>query len=169
MDVMEAILTRRSIRKYTQEPVPETTVKELLEAAMNAPSAGNKQPWQFVLITDRSILDGISLLNTNWQMLRQAPLVVTVCGDLRLEKREGVCIQDCAAATQNLLVAAHAKGLGAVWLGIYPGKEWGTFLKNMIGLPDAVIPLSLIPIGYPMERKSPAKRYDESRVHYDQW
>ena len=169
MDAMEAILSRRSIRKYTAEPVPEPQIKELLEAAMSAPSAANQQDWQFVVINERQILDEVPKLHPYSQMLREAPLAILVCGDEHLETNKGYWIQDCSAATQNLLIAAHAIGLGAVWLGIYPREDRVAALRELLGIPEHVIPLSLISIGYPAEQKPRADRFDASRVHYNRW
>ena len=118
MDAMDAILSRRSIRSYTSQPVPEDVVKELLEAGMSAPSAGNEQPWHFVVLTDRKILDEIPTFHPYSHMLGGAPLAILVCGDLNLQRYEGYWVQDCSAATQNILIAIQAKGLGAAKVGI---------------------------------------------------
>ena len=156
METLDAILTRRSIRRYTQEPVPETVIAEILRAAMSAPSAGNQQPWQFVVIADRRLRHEIPTFHPYAQMLREAPVAIVVCGDLRLESYRGYWIQDCSAATQNLLLAAHAKGLGAVWVGIYPKEDRVARLQQLLGLPAEVIPLAVVPIGHPAERIPPA-------------
>ncbi|MBS7627126.1 nitroreductase family protein [Candidatus Bathyarchaeota archaeon] len=166
---MEAIISRRSIRKYTDQPIPDDKVEMLLKAAMSAPSAGNQQPWHFIVINERKILDEIPKFHSYAQMLHEAPLAILVCGDLKLEKHKGFWTQDCSAATENILIAANANGLGAVWLGIYPREERIRGLKNLLGLPEHIIPFSLIPIGYPAEHKPPAERYDESRIHYNHW
>ncbi len=166
---MDAILSRRSIRKYTKEPVTGLLAKELLEAAMSAPSAGNEQPWHFIVINDRRTLDDIPKYHPYSQMIREAPLAILVCGDLQLDKHDGMWIQGCSAATENLLIAAHAKELGAVWLGVYPRQERMTGLRKLLSIPEHVIPFSLIPIGYPAERKPEANRYDVSRVHENRW
>ncbi len=169
MDAMEALLTRRSIRQYAPEPVPDQIIRKLLEAAMSAPSAGNEQPWQFVIITDRKLLDAIPAFHPYADMLRHAPVAVLVCGDRRLERYEGYWAQDCAAATQNLLLAAHAEGLGAVWVGIYPGEERVARMQRLLRLPPEVVPLALVPLGRPAERVPPAARYDASRIHRNGW
>lgn len=166
---MEAILSRRSIRKYTNQPVPEQVVKELLEAAMSAPSAVNQQPWQFIVINDRKILDEFPKLHPCSLMLRAAPVAILVCGDLQLEKIGGYWVQDCSAATENILIAANAKGLGAVWLGVYPVERRVTGIKKLLDLPENVIPFSIVSIGYPAVKKPPANRYDSSRIHYNRW
>lgn len=169
MDAMDAILSRRSIRKYTTQPVPDQLIKELLEAAMSAPSAGNEQPWHFIVINDRQILDEIPKYHPYSQMVREAPLAILVCGDLQLDRHDGLWGQDCSAATENLLIAVQAKGLGAVWLGVYPREERVAGLRKLLSIPEHVIPFSLIPIGYPAEHKPKANRYDVSRIHENRW
>jgi nitroreductase len=166
---VEAILSRRSIRKFTKEPVSDEIVKELLKAAMSAPSAVNQQPWHFIVIRERQILDEIPKIQPYSQMLRDAPVAVVVCGDLNLEKAKGFWVQDCSAATQNILIAVQVKGLGAVWLGFYPREDRIKALQKLLDIPKHVIPFSVIPIGYSAEQKPPASRYNESRIHYDRW
>jgi len=168
MDAMEAILTRRSIRKYTKQPVSDEVLKELLEAAMYAPSAGNRQPWCFVVINDRKILNEIPEYHPYAQMLKGAPVAILVCCDINLENK-GFGVEDCSAATQNILLAAHAKGLGAVWLGVYPAEPTVTATKKLLNLPEHITPISLISIGYPAEQKPQPNRYRADRVHYNQW
>jgi len=169
MDAMEAILSRRSIRKYTKEPVSDESVKEILEAAMNAPSAGNEQPWHFVIVKDRKILDEIPKVHPYAQSVKTTSVAVVVCGDPKAEVYEGFWVQDCSAAAENILIAVHAKGLGAVWLGIYPITERVNGIQKLLKLPDHVIPLVVIPIGYPDEHKPPANRFNASRIHHNSW
>lgn len=169
MDTMEAILTRRSIRKFTDWQVSRDLIREVLEAAMSAPSAGNEQPWHFVVIDDRPILDEIPKIHPHTAMVNEAPVAILVCGDLNLEKYKGFWVQDCSAATQNLLLAAHAKGLGAVWTGFYPVEDRVLGMQRLLGLPEHVIPLALVPIGYPAQKAGRQDRYREERVHYNNW
>ncbi len=169
MEAMEAILFRRSIRSYTQQPVSEELINALLEAGMSAPSAGNEQPWHFIVINDRKILDEIPKFHPYSEMLREAPVAILVCGDLRLETHQGFWIQDCSAATQNILIAVNAKGLGAVWLAFYPRETRISGIRKLLRLPEHIIPLSLIAIGYPAEHKPPSNRFNISRVRYNQW
>ena len=169
MDTIEAIRTRRSIRHYTRESVPDDVIAEILKAAMSAPSAGNQQPWQFVIITDRGLCEEIPTFHPYAQMVREAPVAILVCGDLRLESYQGYWVQDCSAATQNILLAAHAKGLGAVWVGIYPKEDRVKRFQKLLGLPNQVIPLALVPVGIPAERVPPANRFDPARVHRNRW
>ncbi len=169
MDAMEAILSRRSIRRYTAQAVADEVVTDLLKAAMSAPSAGNQQPWQFLVVNERRILDEIPSIHPYSAMLKEAALAILVCGDLQLETNKGYWVQDCSAATENLLIAAHAVGLGAVWLGIYPGEERVVAFRELLGLPEHVVPLALAAIGYPAETRPPANRYDAARVRYNRW
>lgn len=169
MDAMDAILSRRSIRRYTSQMVSDELIKELLDAAMSAPSAGNEQPWHFVVIRDRNILNEIPKIHPYSQMLKEAPLAILICGDEKLQKYQGYWVQDCSAATENLLIAVNAKGLGAVWLGVYPIEDRVVGLRKLLGIPENVIPFSLLSIGYPAEQKPRANRYNESRIHHNKW
>jgi len=169
METIEAINTRRSIRKYTDKPVPDETVEKILRAAMMAPSAGNQQPWHFIVVRDREILNEIPLVHPYSKMLAKAQVAIVVCGDMDLQKHEGYWIQDCSAATENLLLAAHALGLGAVWLGVYPREDRVKGISGLMGLPENIKPLSLVSIGYPGEEKPHPDRYDPSRIHHDRW
>jgi nitroreductase len=169
MDAMEAIFSRRSIRKYTSQKVSEKVVEELLKAGMAAPSAGNQQPWHLVVIDDRKILDEIPTVHPYSEMLKEAQVAILVCGDLKAEKHTGYWVQDCSAATQNILLAVEAQGLGGVWLGVYPREDRVSGIRKLLNLPDHIVPLSLVPVGYKGERKPPADRYDASRVHRNGW
>ena len=169
MDAIKAILSRRSIRKYTSEQVADHDVREILEAAMSAPSAGNEQPWHFIIIKDRKILDEIPNIHPYSHALNTASMAILVCGDLKLEVHKDFWIQDCSAAVENILIAARAKGLGTVWLGIYPRAKRVDGIRKLLNIPDHVIPLAVIPIGYPAEDKPPAIRFDSSRIHHNKW
>jgi nitroreductase len=136
---------------------------------MSAPSAGNEQPWQFIIINDRKILDAIPKFHPYSQPLATASVAVVVCGDLTLEIHKDFWVQDCSAAAENILIAVQAKGLGAVWLGLYPREERVLGMQKLLGIPEHVIPLAVIPIGYPAEDKPPALRFNTSRIHYNKW
>jgi len=166
---MDAILTRRSIRKYTDRAVPDELVTELLKAAMAAPSAGNQQPWQFIVVRDRDLLEGISTVSPYTGMAREAQVAIVICGDLSRVQRSDFWIQDGAAATENLLVAANALELGAVWLGMHPVEERVAQLRALFGVPDHIVPFAVVSIGYPAEDPGPVDRFDSSRVHLDRW
>ena len=169
MDMLDAIFTRRSIRKYADKAVPEGLVTDLLKAAMAAPSAGNEQAWQFIVIRDRALLDAIPKFHPYSAMLKYASVAVLVCGDLTLEKFKGYWVQDCSAATQNLLLAATAKGLGAVWTGVYPLEDRVAGMRRLLNLPEHVVPLALVPLGFPAEQPARADRFNAERVHKDRW
>ncbi len=169
MDTLEAIFTRRSIRVYTSQAIPEEMVEKLLRAAMQAPSAGNQQAWQFIVVTERPQLNALAEILPYGKMLTSAPLGIIVCGDLDIEKSKGYWVQDCSAATQNVLLAAHALGLGAVWLGVYPREQRMLDVRHTLGIPETVVPLCAIAVGYPAEEKPRTDRYIAKRVHYHHW
>jgi nitroreductase len=169
MEAIQAILTRKSIRNYSNEVIPEDLVNTLLHAAMQAPSAHNYQPWHFIVIKDRNILNEIPKFHPYSKMLKQANLAITVCGDQTIESSLEYNALDCAAATENLLIAAHALGLGAVWLGIYPRQERIAGLRNLLKIPDHVTPITLISIGYPDEDKANENRFKGSHIHLNTW
>ncbi len=169
MDAHEAILTRRSIRSYADGGVDEAAIERLLRAAMAAPSAGNQQPWHFVVLTERRLLDAIPQFHEYSQMLKQAPAAIVVCSD---GGREGMNVywpQDCAAATENILLAARAEGLGSVWLGIYPERDRIARLRELLGMPEEITPFCVVAVGQPGEDPGPADRYDDARVHRNGW
>jgi nitroreductase len=165
-ELIRTIFSRRSIRKYTDEPVSDEYTKMLLEAAMAAPSANNSQPWHFVVVTNRQTLDALAEAHPYGKMLFQAPLCVAVCGD---PAASAYWEQDCAAATENLLLAVAALGLGAVWLGVHPREDRVTAVRRVVGIPESITPLNLLSIGHPAEEKPARTQYDEARVHHDRW
>jgi nitroreductase len=165
-DLIETIFSRRSIRKYTAEPVSEADIKTLLKAAMSAPSASNNKPWHFVVVTERGTLDALADAHPYGKMLAQAPLCIVACGDPAISD---YWEQDCSAATENLLIAVTALGLGAVWLGVHPRDQRIGFTRQILGIPETVVPLNLISIGHPAEKKEPRTQYDEARVHREKW
>jgi nitroreductase len=169
MDALTAICSRRSIRLYTDKPVARETVRELLQAAMSAPSAGNERPWHFLVLTDRSLLDAIPTFHPYSAMLKHASTAILVCADPLLEKHKGYWVLDCSAATENLLLAAHAKGLGAVWCGVYPTEDRVANFRKLLHLPGHIVPFSLVPLGFPAELKPGEDRLDPSRVHENRW
>ena len=169
MDALKAILGRRSIRKFTGENVPDEDVKLFLEAAMAAPSACNQQPWHFVVIRSRDTFNGIMQIQPYTKMLGKASLAMVVCADPELQTCPGFWVQDCSAATENLLLAVHAMGYGATWCGVYPSDDVVWKMRELLGLPKQVYPLCIVAIGVPDEGKQPANRYNEERVHREKW
>ncbi|MBS3957022.1 MAG: nitroreductase family protein [Clostridiales bacterium] len=169
MDALDALMTRRSIRRYTGEPVLAEQVETMLRAAMAAPSAGNQQPWRFVVVTERETLAIIADTSPYAGMLAEAAVGIVVCGDTSDLRHPVMWQQDCSAAVQNILLAAHAMGLGAVWLGYYPKTERSSPLKALLGMPEHIEPMAVISIGHPAEEKGPSERYDADLVHHERW
>ncbi len=169
METLDAIHTRRSIRDYTGEKVSQDLVEKLLKAAMYAPSAMNYQPWHFVTMDKREILDDMFKIQSHAEMLKKAQLGILVCGDKKLEQNVGYLVQNCSAATQNILLAAHDMGLGAVWISVYPNNDVIEQMKNYFTIPDNVIPISLVSIGYPAEQIPGEDRYDITKIHNNRW
>lgn len=169
MDITEAMVSRRSIRKYTTEPVSDEDIEALLDAAMHAPSAVNEQPWHFVVVKDREALTAIPQISPTAPMVKYAPVAIVVCADKDLEKFHGLWVQDCSAATENMLLAATARGLGAAWTAVYPFEDRVEGIKNLLNLPVNVIPLCVVPVGHPAETPVPVDRFNPSRIHYEVW
>jgi nitroreductase len=169
MDTMQALLTRRSVRNFNYTPIDRDTIETLIKAAMHAPSARNRQPWHFFVITDRDGLKMIPDVHPFAAMAADASLAVVVCADETILPDAKCWGIDCAAATQNLLLAAHALGLGAVWCGVYPDPEREREIKNLLKLPDRIHPFSLVPIGYPEEPLPIVDRFLPERIHINAW
>lgn len=172
METLEAIKTRRSIRRYKDEAVPDDVLRELLEAGMSGPSGANNKPWQFIIIDNPEILRNIPDAPSGASFAPDAPLAILVCGDLEsypglTKKFLDVWIIDSSIAAQNILLAAHGKGLGAVWTGVYPMDERVDGMRKLLKLPENIMPLALLIIGYPAEDLPVEDRYDASKVHYN--
>ncbi len=167
MTVLETILTRRSIRKYLNKDVPAEMIDMLLQAAMYAPTARNTQSWEFVVVSNRALLNQLAIVHPYAKMLQYAPLAILVCGNMNIEDMEGYQNQNCSAATQNLMLVAHALGLGSVWLGVYPRKERIEPIHALLKLPQHIIPFTMISVGWPDEEKSTPERFDRKKIHFD--
>ncbi len=165
------IFNRRSIRKYESREIPAALFNDLFEAAMAAPSAVAKDPWHFLLVQDRKKIDQIVKLLPNGQMLRQAPAAVIVCGDINKAHGNEVSymLQDLSAAVENLLLAATALGLGSCWLGIHPRPDRIDGIRSLFLLPDNIIPMCGIALGWPAEKPGPRSRFNPERVHLEKW
>ena len=169
MDVLEAIITRRSIRRFTSRKIEDEKIVTLLKAAMYAPSARNRQPWQFLVVDDRALFNAIMEIHPYAQMLKEASHAVVVLGDHLLEHGPGYWAVDCGAATQNLLLAAHGMGLGGVWLGLHPREERKKGISKLFGLPGHIEPFALVALGHPAEQKDTPERFHPERIHYNHW
>lgn len=162
--MIDTILSRRSVRRWTPETPSRAIIDRVLEAAMNAPSAGNEQAWQF-LVLDGETLQKYRLINKNCPT--GAPVGILVCCDTRAEKYPGYAPQDCAAATQNILLAVHGLGLGGVWTAVFPDKI--AAIRELLDLPVEIVPFSFVPFGTPAAPPASARRFDPARVHFNTW
>jgi len=167
--MIETILTRRSIRKFKPAQISEKELETVLKSAMSAPTAGNSQCWEFIVINDRKLLDKIPEFHPYSQMLYTAPLAILVCADLKKEKYPERWPLDCAAAAENILLSAHSLNLGAVWVGIYPEELRMNDIFSLLNLPEDIKPVALIPIGYPDEKKPPSDRFDKNKIHFNKF
>jgi nitroreductase len=168
---LDLIFGRRSIRVYSPGEVSEPAVTKLLEAAMAAPSAMTKDPWRFVLVREKETLSKLATLHPGAAMLSAAALAIVVCGDLDVafDRQLSYLLQDCSAAIENLLLAAHAQHLGACWVGIHPGEPLIKRVREMLSLPASVVPVAAISLGQPGEQPPPRTRYNPDYVHREKW
>ena len=171
-DALDVIMTRASVRSYTDKPISTDKVEKMLKAAMAAPTARNQQPWAFVVVDSREILDELAETLPHAKMAAQAPLAIVACGDLT-KSLSGIAqeywVQDVSAAIENLLLAAHAMELGAVWTGVYPIPERVNDVVQVLSLPEHIIPLAVIPIGYPAGEVQPKDKWKPENVKYNKW
>lgn len=169
MDTLTAIFTRRSVRKYSNQPVSDATVKLLLQAAMSAPSAKNAQSWEFIVIRDKKTLAQIPAFHPFSKQIPEAQVAIVVCGNTKLEAAKGHWIPDGSNASMNILLAAHSLGLGAVWTTFYPYADRTEGIRKLLNLPEHIIPLNIIPLGYPVEKRAYQDRFNPAKVHYEKW
>lgn len=165
------ILGRRSVRNFTQEPISDTDVHAMLEAAMAAPSAMAADPWRFIILRSRTALASLAEILPHGKMLNEAALGIVVCGESACAHRQELSylLQDCSAAVENLLLAAHLLGLGAVWLGVHPNEERVSGIRACFGVPQGILPIAAIALGHPAERPAPRTRYKAAAVHTERW
>lgn len=169
--VLDNIMTRTSIRQFTTQPIAKDTLDMIVKAGMAAPTAMNKQPWAFVVVTEKEMLDSLMAVHP-YSNLKTATAAIVVCGDLE-KTNDGFSreywIQDCSAATENILLAAHAFGLGAVWCGVYPNPDIMPGVKRVLNLPTWITPLNIITMGYPEGTVQPKDKWNPENVHYQKW
>ena len=168
------LFSRRSIRRYTDQPVDAGDVDTLLQAAMAAPSAADRKPWHFVVVTDRETLEALSVAHPYAKMLPHAPLCIVPCGvpEQSVPDRVGYTdfwVQDLAAATENMLIAAVGLGLGAVWCGVYPIEERIAAARQILGIPEGAVPFAYVPVGHPAVESPARTQFDSTRVHRGRW
>lgn len=169
MDIIEAIMTRRSIRKYTGEPIKEEDLRAILKAGFQAPSAHNYEPREYIVVRDKAVIEKITEFHNYAKMLPEAGCGIIVCGDKEKQENIGFLVEDCSASIQNILLAAHGLGLGAVWCGIYSNDKLVEATKKLFNLPEHILPIGLAVVGNKNEEKRIIDRYDESKIHYDKW
>ena len=169
MDVLEAIFTRRSIRKYTGQPVSEADLHTILRAGCYAPSANNHQPWHFLVVRDCQALEVIASDHPFAKMLPQAGCCIVVCGDQEKQNLTGFLVEDCSAALQNMLLAAHGLGLGAVWCGLYPAAQRSEMISRLFQLPPNILPVGLMALGHQAEERQVEERFDPAKIHFERW
>ncbi|MFI3321479.1 MAG: nitroreductase family protein [Rikenellaceae bacterium] len=172
--ILESIMSRSSVRAYTEQEVEKSKIETILKAGMAAPTAGNRQPWEFVVVTEREILDKFPPVIPGAHMAAKAKLAIVVCGDPSKSFAAPLSeywVQDCSAATENILLAAHAMGLGAVWCGAYPNDKNDRVAKmrEILSLPDNLYALSIIVIGYPSGEPTVKDKWDPAKVHYNKY
>lgn len=172
MDIVEGLMTRTSIRRYGEAPISKEDEVAILKAAMQAPSAHNFQPWEFVVIRDMDLINEITSFHKYAKMFPKAGFGIVVCGNTEKQNKRGFLVSDCSAAIQNMLLAAHGMDLGAVWCGIY-GKdendEYVVNIKKLLNLPDHIIPIGLVVVGTKGQEREAQGRFDEAKIHYDKW
>lgn len=170
--VIDCIMTRTSIRSYTDQQVDDSTINRILRAGMAAPTAANQQPWHFVVVTDQNLKDSITSAFEYTKMVAHCSFAVVVCGDMdNLFQGDvpdgGFWVEDCSAASENMLLAAHALGVGGVWCGIYPLKDREERLRGILNLPSNLTPLNVMAFGYPSGNMTPKDKWTPAKIHYN--
>ena len=172
--VLDNIATRTSVRAYTDEPVSDADIETLLRAAMAAPSAMNRQPWEFIVVNNPDTLGVLASKLRYAKMLEQAPVAIVVCAEKMITLRDGTVVEnnfwehDASAATENLLLAAHALGLGAVWTAASDGER-AEIVREALGITGTVWPLCVVPIGHPAESPEPKDKWKPEKIHWNRW
>ncbi|MDR0595300.1 MAG: nitroreductase family protein [Puniceicoccales bacterium] len=166
---MDTILKRHSVRNYSAKSIDDATIEKILHAGMSAPSAMGSKPWHFIVISDRDVMNAVTKIHPYAQMLLQAQRAILVCGDEDAEILPEFFQQNCAAATENILIAATSFGLGSVWVGLYPNEQYRQDFKKLFNLPNSIEPFALVPIGFSDQTLQLLNRFDSSRVHSNEW
>lgn len=177
MELMQGLLTRRSVRKYQDKPIPKETINEIIAAAQHSPTAHNRQPWEFLVVDDKAVLAELRHLQRWTSFAKDAACVIFVCGDIeksfsrdKEDEKWSFIDVDCAIATQTLMLAAWSKGIGSCYCGAAPMQRVVDALKDYLHLPDNIRPFAIVPMGYPAETpKQPDDRVKPERVHWGKW
>lgn len=169
--MLELIESRKSVRTFKADKISRAQIDTLLHAAMAAPSGHDMRPWKFIVVKKKELLKTLGKQLSNAKMLLDAPAAIVVCGDMSVTNKDGKpsgnWVMDCSAATQNILLTAEAMGLGAVWTGAYPYEDRMDLVREVLNLPENLIPLNVIPVGYPAGNAQPKDKYDKSRIRYN--
>ncbi|OPY09116.1 MAG: FMN reductase (NADPH) [Syntrophaceae bacterium PtaB.Bin038] len=171
-DTLKTIFARKSVRSYRTEAVSDEKLQMLVRAGMAAPTAVDKRPWEFVVVTDRAVLKRLADALPYAKMAERAAAAIVVGGDVRRQwggMESDYWIMDCSAATQNILLAAESMGLGAVWTAVYPEDSRVRAVRQILGIPPHVVPLNVIPVGVPSGREKPKDKYDPKQIHWNKW
>jgi nitroreductase len=170
MELYEGLITRRSIRKYTGSRIKDDEILAMVKAGMYAPSANNRRPWHFIIIDDHVIMEKISKVHPYASMLAEASHAIVICGDEKLQNGPFYYPLDCSAATQNILLAAHSMGYGAVWIGVHPREKRVKAISELFGLPEHIRPVSVVSIGVPLfiPEKQP-ERFEPEKIRRNIW
>ncbi len=169
MDIIEGIMTRRSIRHFTGELISDEQLNTILRAGFQAPNAHNLQPWEFIVVRDKDKIKEIKEFHKYAKMVEEAGTLVVVCGDKDKQEILGLLVSDTSAAIQNILLASHGLGLGAVWCGIYDIYDYVANFSETLNLPDNILPVGMVVVGNKIKDRSTQDRYDETKIHYDNW
>ncbi len=169
MEIQEALINRRSIRKYKNQQISSDDINTILKAAMYAPSAMNKQAWQFIVVDDRKTLLEIFDIIPHAEMLKQTATAILVCADSLIESNDIYSLQNCSAATQNILLSAYGLGIGSCWISVYGTEETVKKIKSLFKLPENIIPISLVSLGYPDEEVKAEERFKKEKIRYNSW
>jgi nitroreductase len=170
-EVINVIKNRKSVRNFTGESVSKSDLEKILKSAMCAPSAVNKQPWSFVIVTDRKVLDALADSLPYAKMLSKAGAAIIICAipEKAHDGKTEFAIIDCSLAGENILLTVESLGLGAVWTAAYPYNERMNAVRNVLGIPQNIIPLNVIPIGHPTGEDKPKDKYKEENIHWEKW
>lgn len=169
LNIIEGIMTRSSIRRFTGELINDKELDTILRAGFQAPSAHNFQPWDFIVLRDKSKLEEIKEFHKYAKMTEEAGTAIVVCGDTIKQNNMGFLVSDTSAAIQNMLLAAHGLGLGAVWCGIYNKPELVENFSRVLDLPENILPIGMVVVGNKAQEREAQNRYDEEKIHYDKW
>lgn len=166
---MDILFSRKSVRSYKPDMISDEDINYILKAAMASPTAGNAREWHFMVIKNKKTHEEIMKIHTAAQMIKNAPAAIIVCAEPNVEKFPGFWPQDAGAATQNILLAATAKGIGSVWCGIYPREERVAKFQELLNIPENIVPVSMIVLGYEDGDTPLKERWEPSKIKYETW